>query len=256
MQKRSIILSTILAAGVSGLIYMFVASHPQSENFSFFSKNGEKFVVSTLSASTNEQSHVLQTAKEGNLPKKEVTIFRTPDTSWRNRTIVHDGKSLVYEFGKGNPSEVALVDNDLGAYQQDPSNRGYMTPEAEIAMKQFLENPELTSFVQKCQSLIAAHSPKQTLGVVFPQSLDMEYVMYVDPKTGRKEFRDAEVLQAIEAVWWSINNPMADLNDRAWHQCLAPHDFDQVEDAMSMFFKALGYYLNPHEKQVVPVHPL
>lgn len=170
----------------------------------------------------------------------------SPDTEWQWREFDFKGKKILYEFGKGNPPEVALSNEELEKFRKETGGysekSGYVTPEAEMAMKRFLDNPSLPDFVNKCYKELGwyAQSNSQT----YPHNLDMEYLMYVDPNTGLKRFRYNETV-AIEKGFLALSNPLADEADQPWRGCLTSEEKTYMLDVLqNQFSDAMSEYIH------------
>jgi hypothetical protein len=151
-----------------------------------------------------------------------------PKTEWRTRYFSINGKSVKYVFGEGNPREVALSGKALEGHWRTNS-RGYMTPEAEEAIKIFLGNPSLPYFLEKCYKQLDWYHEKPNLSEEskFPHNLDMEDMLYIDPETGRKEF-DYNKIRILDAVFNYLDFKLEpDEAKRQWVQCLSPQEYKQ-----------------------------
>lgn len=167
----------------------------------------------------------------------------TTKASWATRTLPFGSKMVTYELGKGNPLEVALTGAELEEYRHQ-SNRGYMTPEAEVAMSEFLSSEGFDILTTQCRKRIEWYNSPENPQYHFPLDLTMESMMYIDPKTGRKEF-DAEKYQGISTFWYTLDNPLEDNDKRMWHECMDPESHRIVNEAMNRFFDAGRNYNNP-----------
>ncbi len=169
-----------------------------------------------------------------------------PDTTWTTKTRQINGKMVTYEFGKGNPSEVALTGEALKDHWKKNA-KGYMTPEAEIALKKFLSNPSLPYFINKCyKQLDWYHSNPQSAEYSrYPQNLSMEHLLYIDPETGRKEF-NYDNIQVIAGTFNGMDNPLEfDESKRLWNQCLTKAEYNQhFLPLVEQFFWVWKYYGN------------
>lgn len=90
-------------------------------------------------------------------------IFHMPNTNWKTRTL----SGIIYEFGKGNPKEVALNQEQIKAYflckepfldslyknheGQCSEDRGYITPEVEDYILLGLSDPNWNKLATECE---------------------------------------------------------------------------------------------------------
>lgn len=175
---------------------------------------------------------------------EDVTEFIGPqittDSSWETKTIYDkDGNPITYVFGEGNPKEVALSEEELKKLPQKVLDDRvafltYMTPEAEKAMKELLDNPDLPYVIEKCYKELNWNGKDQFRGK-FPHNFSMEYIMYIDPKTGRKEFRQ-EFMAGIGNLF-SMNNHLHDNRSK----CLHESEYHILDDIKSKFFVNQNY---------------
>lgn len=136
--------------------------------------------------------------------------FRPPNTEWKTRTItLDDGRTLTYEFGKGNP--VALGDtiekiqrenreclllerDDIKDVNAIPrmcreGMNGYVTPEVELALKEVLSDPRWDAIRNLCASSYQKSPYYNEIRPYLntPDGLDISNFLIIDTKTGRKE---------------------------------------------------------------------
>lgn len=93
-------------------------------------------------------------------------VFKKPITEWKSRSVtLQDGRTLYYEFGNGNPREVALTTEDMKlktrncGTSSDPNNTGYLckdydgyvTPEVEKYLLAALSDPNWEPLFTKCE---------------------------------------------------------------------------------------------------------
>lgn len=243
--KYSVFIGVLLAFVVGTLLFFLPAKQTGTTQSNHASVVTEA-TTAQHSVGTGQINQIpTNVISEQNDTHTSLGIDMSSDAPWATRTLPFQGKMITYEFGKGNPPEVALTGVALDEYRQDPSKRGYMTPEAEIAMEKFLSSDGFALLQKQCESLIVSQNASRLeQHTKIPIHPNMEYIMYVDKNTGRKEFRDLD-LQQIEGFWYSINNPLEDPEKRTWHTCLDPESFRQAESAMELYFDAAGHYNNP-----------
>lgn len=162
------------------------------------------------------------------------------DPPWSARTLIWSDQTITYEFGKGNPPEVALTGAELEAYRHG-SNRGYMIPEAEMAMQSFLSSKGFQILATACRSRIEWYNSPDYPQYHFSLGLTMESMMYIDPSTGRKEF-DPEKYQGISTFWYIIDNPLEDDDKQMWRECMNPETHRKAKEAMEKYSDATRYY--------------
>lgn len=241
MRYKYLVVVGLVVGIITGILY-FLSSRGQ-----------ENLLVKTQTANLSRTSNSLstdqisQTAESMGLPpSKAVNVIQDPAVSvasWRTRTLSFQGKIVRYEFAKGNPPEVALTGEALDEYRRE-SNRGYMTPEAEIAMSEFLSSEGFNILTTQCRKRIEWYNSPDNPQYHFPLDLTMESMMYIDPNTGRKEF-NAEKYQGISTFWHTIDNPLEDNDRQMWHECMDPETHRRVKEAMNRFSDAGRNYNNP-----------
>lgn len=129
-------------------------------------------------------------------------LFQKPNTEWKSRTI----NGITYVFGEGNPAEVAKKREDLRDFEY------YVNPETEIALKKLLEDDNLTFVMQKCGDIIDWNNEQvKSDWEKFPDNLDMETMLIIDPETGRKEVNQIYI-NVIEPLFSFLQSPITDPN--------------------------------------------
>lgn len=143
----------------------------------------------------------------GNIKKPE---FIKPNTDWKSRQItLKDGRTITYEFGKGNPSEVAqLSEEEKNIYKKcyfntvvyamdcppDSQGRGqgYVTSDLEKDLMMLLSSPLWQSVLMKCEQQFRS-SEISVLDfeanydrVLFGEYISMEKLLIIDDRDGRK----------------------------------------------------------------------
>lgn len=120
------------------------------------------------------------------------------DTSWKTKLRFINGKTVIYNFGDGNPIEVSLTKEELFNLSENVKKMPvlyltYMTPEAEQSMKYFLESKEFSLFSKKIKEN-------------FPlKNITLESILYIDDETGRKEFNKDFIYAVNESISYSRN---------------------------------------------------
>jgi hypothetical protein len=157
-----------------------------------------------------------------------------PNSVWATRAIVIKGRNVTYTFGEGQPREVAIPREFLTAYMQTIASTGqapygYVTGNAESALKLFLDNPSLPYFIEKCYQAIDWYGTSESSPQdwqKYPRRLAIDNLMYVDEVTGLKEF-DHLALSTMLTKFNSLDNPLATADERGWKQCLSPAEYTQ-----------------------------
>ncbi len=134
------------------------------------------------------------------------THFQKSNLEWKSRTIqLKDGRSVTYEFGKGNPSEVALTTDQIKVAYKSCSggidgefcseDSGYISPEVESNLLAALGDPNWQTLLEKCSQQLKVQEPFNdsrnkgvlTYAQVFsPEYREIEKWITVDITTGRK----------------------------------------------------------------------
>ncbi len=143
-------------------------------------------------------------------------IFQKPNIDWKSRSVtLSDGRTLYYEFGKGNPAGVAMslgqidamtktCENDIslaekGICDAESGNMSYMTSEIERHLLLALSDPNWSKLATECENSFRATEGLDALAnarndlsylifdrVFEPGFLDIERFISVDPTTGLK----------------------------------------------------------------------
>jgi hypothetical protein len=159
---------------------------------------------------------------------KEKPDFQKPNTEWKTRTIqLKDGRWMTYEFGKGNPSGVALDQEGLEKLRkecEDPKSREfldisgvcnpesdrpyYVSSQVEYYLMSALSNRDWENLYYLCDDAIRfgdtasrSHSPDPYLlfDQVFGSGLlDVNRFITIDLETGRKTLDIALTKQLID----------------------------------------------------------
>jgi hypothetical protein len=98
----------------------------------------EEHILSSgeISQYQNTNSNIQSGASSTGIVKP---IFHQPNTEWKTRTItLDDGRTLTYEFGKGNPREVMPKITDYTLPEQDYFHDAIVRPKTEKLLKEFL----------------------------------------------------------------------------------------------------------------------
>lgn len=155
-----------------------------------------KFIIDDKEKNTNEKFVLNERVSVENIDiKMAKKIF---DTSWKTKIRFINGKTVIYNFGDGNPIEVSLTKEELFNLAENVKKMPvlyltYMTPEAEQSMKDFLESKEFSLFSRKLKNK-------------FPlKNISMESILYVDDETGRKEFNKDFIYTVNESISYGKN---------------------------------------------------
>ncbi len=176
------------------------------------------------------------------------TAFQMPNTEWKTRTL----SGITYEFGKGNPKEVALDQAGLGRLSkecEDPNilnslnEKGvcnpetarpyYLSPEVELHIISALSSPDWENLYQKCEKNIrfgdtAWRSQSSDPSLLFDQVfgsgiLNIDNFITIDKENGRKKLNTNLVMLLIDFLEGSkamigrgepIMNPYGDCVDQ------------------------------------------
>jgi hypothetical protein len=144
------------------------------------------------------------------------TVFQMPKTEWRSRSVtLNDGRTLYYEFGKGNPVGVAMsleqidamtktCENNIslaekGICNVESGNMSYITPEVEKHLFLALSDSNWSKLATECENSFRAREGSDALEnarndrlylifdrVFEPGFLDIDRFISVDPATGLK----------------------------------------------------------------------
>lgn len=168
-----------------------------------------------------------------------------PNTTWNNKTIAINGKVRSYTFGSGNPIDLEVKKENFEAYLSTRLSDGsypdgYVTPKVEMALKDFLENPSLPYFIEKCYKEISWYDDEGNQGNLFPHNLDIENILFINSITGRKELREQDVLTMLRA-FDRLANPIT--HPGGWASCLSQVEMSQhLMPLQEQLLNAVGAY--------------
>ncbi len=166
--------------------------------------------------------------------------FKKPNTEWKTRTI----NGISYVFGEGNPKEVALtgsMDEYLRTINPNTGNApyGYMNPQTEIALKEFVSDEKLTYVLEKCSDYFDPWNKNQKPEWNrFPPNLDLDTLLIVDPETGKKEINPV-VINVIYPLFSVVDGPTADNN--LLYSCLG-NEYSYARELMGKLSTTFRYY--------------
>ena len=219
--KRNFIVFVAFAT-VLGVVFFLMASE----------KPASSVEVGEAIAMPVESNSVVSTQERTTTAARR--YFRPPNTEWKTRTItLDDGRTLTYEFGKGNPREVALTEKQvlildetcfsiieylkIGACR-DPGGFHYLMPEVENHILLALSDSRWTNLAHECrnafrerdkalpsnQQIAQANRESPYLYVssdmlFSPGFLDIENFILVDKKTGLKHL-NIPLLHSVESI--------------------------------------------------------
>lgn len=220
-------------------------------NDNFFNKNETKSEYILVNKNENKTKNIKQKIADS---RKSIigktTEYIIPqiytDSSWETKTIYgKDGNPITYVFGEGNPKEVALSDEEFKklpekVLEERVAFLTYMTPEAENAMKEFLDNPDLPYVIEKCYKELNWYGT-DNFRPKFPHNFSMEYIMYIDPITKRKEFRQ-DFINGIGNLF-SMNTHLYDNRSN----CLDASEYHIIEDIKNKTFINQNYIVREPE---------
>ena len=156
------------------------------------------------------------------LTEEEKPKFKKPNTEWKPRTI----NGVTYVFGQGNPKEVSMSEDELKKFIEN-GGREYMTAKAENAMKEFLENPNLINFYEKCQQVMNHDDIEIESWRHISKNLNMEDILYINTENGRKEF-NKDKIEGINQTFLEFDNLSLNENDRKWNECLSKNEYKEI----------------------------
>lgn len=170
------------------------------------------------------------------------TVFSSHNDVWSGRTrSTQNGEVIRYEFAKGNPQQVALSPEEIKNLREEKL-QGYVEPEVEIALKDFLEDPRLPIVIEKCQDFLdVSNKQEKPEWAMFPQDFTLNAMLIIDAETGRKE---------INPILFSVINPQLSLaigpdkdsSQNPWRQCLGT-EYQDVIDLNNKFHTFSSYYM-------------
>jgi hypothetical protein len=232
IQTRLIIISGLAVFIFFGYLAFQESNSPQSgDQVTLVSQSGTSVVVNTgktLSGSTATISGTWIDSPFGSgkpLTGEEKPVFRMPNTEWKTRTLNINGKWLTYEYGKGNPNEVALDDNGIqdlakqcadfsqidhlykiGSCIGNPSGTARplnMYKEVETYLLAGLSDPNWMHLAVECQPAFRetekfASLPPRYYDAIFASGyLDIESFISINTVTGRKSLDLYRIRQLI-----------------------------------------------------------
>jgi hypothetical protein len=137
-------------------------------------------------------------------------VFKKPNTEWKARTItLKDGRTLTYEFGKGNPIGAdPLSEKEMDSYKNcvfEPDKpilscgpnssavTGYVTPDVEAELLNLVSNPHWENLIKNCRTDFERADITRLLPsdmtyaqVIGSGELDLGKWISINPETGRK----------------------------------------------------------------------
>lgn len=150
-----------------------------------------------------------------------------------------NGAIVTYEFGKGNPKEVAVSAQDLSkdstAYWGTPMDGtpdgnfpyGYVTGELELMVLDFLRDPNLPFILNQCYEQMYLHANPEFNRPALTE-LSLKSFFYIDERTKRKEV-DLELFYRIVGGFEGLPGYASPTEaDKAWRQCLTPEEYQSI----------------------------
>lgn len=173
----------------------------------------------------------------------KVALYQSPSVVWETKYRTIGNKTVAYEFGKGNPPEVAL---EPAQYRATKTQDGipYVTPEAELALKALVEEPRLRLVIEKCRSYFAGNVlAEQANAALDTKNLSLENMLYIDGKTQRKEIR-WDMLEGFGMVITQLRSPLSDDGSAIAKQCLIGSERQYLAEINELFAQVGRNYLN------------
>jgi hypothetical protein len=244
MQLSKYITTALLSILALGAGYLIIGqTHPSTSdgvNISTGSVN-----ISQSGIETDTGARLMTLAQSGTqwgispfgsgkpLTEEKKPEFKKPNTEWKSRSVtLSDGRTLYYEFGKGNPSGVSLdktqiaamtktCENNVGLAEKGICNVElgfmYITPEVEKHLLLALSDPNWSKLATVCEKNFLTRETHLTQEVkiqmitgdtnflyfdrVFaPGFLDLDRFISVEPTTGFKVLNNNLVISLAKFV--------------------------------------------------------
>lgn len=193
-----------------------------------------------------------------------------PNLEWKTRTVtLKDGRKVTYEFGKGNPKEVALSLDDIKAARarcgtnEDPLNEGpfckeydgYVSKEVEEHILAALSDPNWDKLLTECREQlteeISSYGKDATYSDVFNHAFDsdirsIDNFISINLNNGRKELNLIKVMglrDLLRHSTFAVRNMYNDTKPYKNPTCVDTYG----KRIMYNFDAALSYFVNPGE---------
>lgn len=163
----------------------------------------------------------------GHTASKIFPYFRAPNIEWKARTItLDDGRTLIYEFGKGNPIGAdPLSSMEVNSYAScDETSEltidicgkmgeevfGYVTPDVENSVMKLISNPIWERVLMNCEANFRRYESDGIWGttgertydqVFYGGGLDIENMFSINRMSGRKELKISDLRQWFTNVY-------------------------------------------------------
>ncbi|MCH7335192.1 hypothetical protein [Acinetobacter sp. NIPH 2699] len=192
-------------------------------------------------------STVSNQSNDSNLQNIKIDKFE-PKTIWKDKTLNINGKNLHYKFGEGNPIETALSPEEY-LPKGEKDGIPYVTPKTEENLLNFLSDEDLPAVLDKCENYnryemqkLNPNIPVNQLPILLqPTDFDIENILIVDEKTGRKEINQPLVNQ-INEFMNLLSNPLSgtEFSDK----CAGIAYKESIERIKNKYYEFTKSYVN------------
>jgi hypothetical protein len=161
------------------------------------------------------------------LTEEQKQEFKKPNTEWKSRSVtLSDGRTLYYEFGKGNPVGAdPLSEKEKNAYKncsfEDQLDQfscgkigkevfGYVTPDVEKSVLDLISNTNWEKVLINCEMDFRKYESSGQWGttgertydaILFGTGLNIENMFSINPSSGRKELSISDIRQLFTNVY-------------------------------------------------------
>lgn len=176
---------------------------------------------------------------------KQIKIIGAPNLNWREKEILLNDKIIKYVFGQGNPIEVSLDPKEYKAPSKLKDGLPYVTPKSEYALREFLSDPMLYNFINRCSQYIYQEDTLYVDNSMEINNLSMENMLYIDQETHRKEI-NKRILENFNLIKNIVLNPLTDgdMYDGFGKKCLSRDDFAGFKILSEKFSEIGREYMN------------
>lgn len=219
--KRNIIFAVVASITVCTLVSCSMSSEDKPKDPSLSLRE---------SGSTQEEDplrHDKALGKQAPPSAQTHLTFRAPNIEWKARTItLDDGRTLIYEFGKGNPIGAdPLSSMEVNSYAScDETSEltidicgkmgeevfGYVTPDVENSVMKLISNPIWERVLMNCEANFRRYESDGIWGttgertydqVFYGGGLDIENMFSINRTSGRKELKISDLRQWFTNVY-------------------------------------------------------
>ena len=219
-QKHITRISIVLILAIVG--YFIAQNNTPSQSDGVNTSTGTNTTISQSGIETDTGKRLETVANSGTqwgmspfgsgkpLTVEEKSVFQKPNTEWKSRSVtLSDGRTLYYEFGKGNPAGVAqLSDKEKVSYNACERHEtlsiiscgsmneevyGYLSSEMEKDLIGLISHPNWKPVLMNCEQLFRQYEhPDWGMSydqVIYQGAMNIENLITIDLDTGRKELR-------------------------------------------------------------------